>query len=143
MSGRLRRSIPTTRARQGGGLEACEPPKSLTGSLDHDPETWEPVFGKRSCSNEKRDHDPVDRIMVWREPALSGADFRGRVTGPLHARTARFLVLADAVPPAIRESPHEVGAGAGLRTLGEGGHHFVHKLAAPLAGQVARVLGGL
>jgi hypothetical protein len=27
-------------------------------NLEHDPEKWEPVFGKRSCSNKKLDHDP-------------------------------------------------------------------------------------
>jgi hypothetical protein len=26
--------------------------------VEHDPEKWEPVFGKRSCSNKKLDHDP-------------------------------------------------------------------------------------
>jgi hypothetical protein len=26
--------------------------------LEHDPEKWEPVFGKRSCSNKMIDHDP-------------------------------------------------------------------------------------
>jgi hypothetical protein len=32
---------------------------------EHDPEKWEPVFGKRSCSNKKLDHGPIqlDRIM--------------------------------------------------------------------------------
>jgi hypothetical protein len=29
-----------------------------TAKLEHDPEKWEPVFGKRSCSNKKLDHDP-------------------------------------------------------------------------------------
>jgi hypothetical protein len=30
------------------------------------PEKWEPVFGKRSCSNKKLDHDldSTNRIMV-------------------------------------------------------------------------------
>jgi len=26
-------------------------------SLEHDPEKWEPVFGKRSCSNNKLERD--------------------------------------------------------------------------------------
>src|SRR5947209_8066390 len=33
------------------------PTSSTAVSLEHDPEKWEPVFGKRSCSNEKIDHD--------------------------------------------------------------------------------------
>ena len=41
---------------------------NLPFALEHDPEKslpgldpgWEPVFGKRSCSNKKLDHDPDD-----------------------------------------------------------------------------------
>jgi len=36
-------------------------------SSEHDPEKWKPVFGKRSCSNQKLDFDPIqfNRIKVW------------------------------------------------------------------------------
>src|SRR6266700_75978 len=33
------------------------PANSTTVSLEHDPEKWEPVFGKRSCSNKKLGHN--------------------------------------------------------------------------------------
>src|SRR5262249_1252483 len=33
-------------------------PRSGRANLERDPEKWEPVFGKRSCSNKKLDHDP-------------------------------------------------------------------------------------
>ena len=35
--------------------------------LEHDPEKWEPVFGKRSCSSKKLDFDPIqsNRIKVY------------------------------------------------------------------------------
>src|SRR5262245_18330729 len=128
------------------GSKHCHPPRGSGGSLactgvvgSRFPQGWLGLWGaiallRHSC------HGPTDPI----DGRLSSKR-RNKAIAPygLHARAAGFLVLADAVPPAIRESSHEVGAGAGLRTLGEGGHHFVHKLTAPLAGQVTCVLGGL
>src|SRR6516225_8958724 len=35
--------------------EAC--PRSCLATLEHDPEKWEPVFGKRSCSNKELERD--------------------------------------------------------------------------------------
>jgi hypothetical protein len=29
----------------------------VVATLEHDPEKWEPVFGKRSCSNNKLEQD--------------------------------------------------------------------------------------
>ena len=50
------------------------PASSLPRLLEHDPEKWEPVFprdkreafARRSCSNKKLDHDPIEfnRIMI-------------------------------------------------------------------------------
>ena len=32
-------------------------PRSCFATLKHDPEKWEPVFGKRSCSNKELERD--------------------------------------------------------------------------------------
>jgi hypothetical protein len=38
----------------------------LGAASEHDPEKWEPVFRKRSCSTKGCDHDPIqsDRIVI-------------------------------------------------------------------------------
>src|SRR6516162_3893650 len=50
--------IPAQRsgAKQHDGEEAgCD--KAMHAILEHDPEKWEPVFGKRSCSNKELERD--------------------------------------------------------------------------------------
>jgi hypothetical protein len=42
---------------------------ALAAPLEHDPEKWEPVFGKRSCSNKEVERDDDSKKN---HPALDG-----------------------------------------------------------------------
>src|SRR6478672_8390948 len=65
----------TIHTRQAHALNTCD-----TVRLEHDPEKWEPVFGKKSCSNKvahsgRRDETTQIRdASGWRSPlAADGA----------------------------------------------------------------------
>src|SRR6516164_9320626 len=61
-----KRRAAASRARAVEGFVA-------NGQLEHDPETWEPVFGKRSCSNKEleRDDDSSRSSTPLAHPASS------------------------------------------------------------------------
>src|SRR5262249_25681878 len=72
--------------------------------LEHDPEKWEPVFGKRSCSNEEveRDDDSknnhpallFDRhgaaLSLIEQNKFKKGELRGRACIPVHVHGAWF-----------------------------------------------------
>ena len=51
--------------------------------LEHDPEKWEPVFGKRSCSNKEVERDDDSKKN---HPALAEAMAANAPDNCLHAR---------------------------------------------------------
>ena len=44
--------------------KACHVDSLRIRMLEHDPDEWEPVFGKRSCSNKKLDHDRGPTLIM-------------------------------------------------------------------------------
>ncbi|HXW25540.1 MAG TPA: hypothetical protein VEK73_12425 [Xanthobacteraceae bacterium] len=82
------------------------PPFRWTVTLEHDPEKWTPVFGKRSCSNDEseRDDDSEKRHLARRERGLTSiAGLLGavrRVVDPDHQGSRlRIAPLPLVLPP--------------------------------------------
>jgi wyosine [tRNA(Phe)-imidazoG37] synthetase (radical SAM superfamily) len=68
--------------------------------LEHDPEKWVPVFGKRSCSNKNLERDDDSKKS---HPDLSPAAAPPAAVRPIMAMDRRFTVrLADRVEPAAK-----------------------------------------
>src|SRR5262249_54355468 len=63
-------AIPAVRGRQSAGSLRCVRARRLSAgerrALEHDPEKWIPVFGKRSCSTNKLERDGDSKIKSSR-----------------------------------------------------------------------------
>src|SRR6516162_125674 len=71
--------------------EAC--PRSCLATLEHDPEKWRPLFGKRSCSNKELERDDDSKKNY---PALA---FRGTACANSHCRiSAKVLKKQRSCP---------------------------------------------
>jgi len=101
---RLARESPDFMRRyrtQPEGIPAKSMHAGAVDSLEHDPEKWEPVFGKRSCSNNAAPSDPTRSLHplssaevpmirpLELHPKLHGVDHTARPTWRLR-ETVRF-----------------------------------------------------
>ena len=75
-------------------------------AVEHDPEKWTPVFGRRSCSNKKLKRDDDSKKSEW-----NGSVGNRRCHFRLFVNTARH--------PAMANSPtrNEVGAAGPARRI--------------------------
>ena len=107
---------------KGAKLSAISPDASIREAapsslqlkrLEHDPEKWTPVFGRRSCSNKKPKRDDDSKKS---HPALMKLERNGSVGN----RRCHFrLFVNTARHPAMANSPtrNEVGAAGPARRI--------------------------